>query len=84
MRKGISGMRWRVWMRVASWVRVVTGTPVHMRTNFLMLTALTLSSLPWSMTLSTSSGPIKERVSCMPPVPQPRPMGSSREPKGTW
>lgn len=63
LRRGISGTRWRVWMRVASWVRVVTGTPVHMRTNFLMLTALTLSSLPWSMTLRVSSGPISERVS---------------------
>ena len=49
-----------------------------------MLTAFTLSSEPWSITLSVSSGPMMASVICKPPVPQPRPMGISREAKGTW
>ena len=36
-----------------------------------MLTALVVSSAPWSMTLSTSSRPMIEAVTWMPPVPQP-------------
>ena len=63
---------------------MVVSTPVVSQMSRLMLTALTLSSLPWSMTFKVSSGPMRDMVSWMPPVPQPRPMGSSREPKGTW
>src|SRR5690606_28114654 len=49
-----------------------------------MLTALTDSSAPWSMTFSTSVLPIKDSVNCKPPVPQPRAIGISRDAKGTW
>ena len=62
----------------------VTSTSVVSTTSFLMLTAFTLSSEPWSITLSVSSGPMMASVICKPPVPQPRPMGISREAKGTW
>ena len=79
-----SGMRWRVWIRVAARLSVVVATPVTRVTNLRMLTALTLSSAPWSMTLSTSSGPISASVSWRPPVPHPLAIGISREPKGTW
>ena len=81
---GRSGMRWRLWMRVASSVCVVVCTPVVCWTRARIETALTLASEPWSITLSTSSGPMQESVSCSPPVPQPRPMGISRLAKGTW
>jgi hypothetical protein len=64
-------MRWRVWISVASRVRVVVRTPVVRAKNWRMLTALVVSSLPWSMTLSTSSRPITAAVTWMPPVPQP-------------
>jgi hypothetical protein len=36
-----------------------------------MLTALVVSSEPWSMTLSVSPSPITASVTWMPPVPQP-------------
>ena len=36
-----------------------------------MLTALTVSSEPWSMTLRQSCGPMMDAVTWMPPVPQP-------------
>jgi hypothetical protein len=49
-----------------------------------MLTALVVSSAPWSITLSTSSGPITLAVTCTPPVPQPYESGISRLPNGTW
>ena len=81
---GCSGMRWRDWMSVASSVASVTSTSVVSKTSFLILTAFTLSSEPWSITLRVSSGPMMANVICRPPVPQPRPMGISREAKGTW
>ena len=34
-------------------------------------TALVVSSAPWSMTLSLSSGVRQAAVTCTPPVPQP-------------
>ena len=49
-----------------------------------MFTAFTLSSLPWSITFSTSLRPMRLSVICSPPVPHPRPMGISREANGTW
>ncbi len=64
-------MRWRVWISVAACVRVVVATPVVRSKKRRMLTALTVSSEPWSMTLSTSCGPITAAVTWMPPVPQP-------------
>jgi hypothetical protein len=36
-----------------------------------MLTALTVSSDPWSITLRVSAGPRIDAVTWMPPVPQP-------------
>ena len=36
------------------------------------------------MTFSTSSGPTTAAVTCTPPVPQPRGIGTSREANGTW
>ncbi len=68
---GVSGIRWRVWIRVAASVRVVVRTPVVRSKNRRMLTALVVSSAPWSITLSTSSGPITLAVTCTPPVPHP-------------
>ena len=64
-------MRWRVWMMVASAVRVVVATPAVLAKKRRMETALVVSSAPWSMTLRTSSGPRMEAVTCTPPVPQP-------------
>jgi hypothetical protein len=52
-------------------VLVVVATPVVRAKNFRMLTALVVSSAPWSITLSTSVGPITLAVTCTPPVPQP-------------
>ena len=77
-------MRWRDWMSVASSVASVTSTSVVSATSFLMFTAFTLSSLPWSITFSTSLRPMRLSVICSPPVPHPRPMGISREANGTW
>ncbi len=78
-------MRWRVWMMVASPVSRVVATPGEVRsTSRRMLTALTPSSAPWSITFSTSPGPTSDKVIWRPPVPQPRAIGSSREPNGTW
>ncbi|MNH27131.1 hypothetical protein D3C79_872270 [compost metagenome] len=63
-------MRWRVCISVASVVRVVVCTPAVRWKKRRMLTALTVSSEPWSITLSVSSGPITAAVTWMPPVPQ--------------
>ena len=71
-------------MMVASSVRVVVRTPVTAAKNERIDTALVVSSAPWSMTLRTSSCPMIAAVTCTPPVPQPRGMGTSREAKGTW
>jgi hypothetical protein len=60
--KGFSVMRWRVWISVASWVRVVVFTPAVRSKNRRMFTALTVSSEPWSMTFRTSFGPMTEAV----------------------
>ena len=67
----VSGMRWRVWISVASAVRVVVRTPAVRAKKRRMDTALVVSSAPWSITFSTSSGPSTEAVTWMPPVPQP-------------
>jgi len=64
-------MRWRVWIRVASAVRSVVRTPVVRAKKRRMLTALVVSSEPWSITLSTSAAPSTAAVTWMPPVPQP-------------
>ena len=69
--KGCSGMRWRVWMIVASAVRSVTATPVVRAKKARIDTALVVSSAPWSMTFKTSSRPMQAAVTWMPPVPQP-------------
>ena len=71
-------------MTVASAVRVVVATPEVRAKNCRMETALVVSSAPWSITFSTSSGPRTEAVTCTPPVPQPYGMGISRLAKGTW
>src|SRR5579883_1759374 len=83
-RKDSSGTRWRVWMIVARRVSVVVRTPVVRVISRRRFTALTLSSLPWSMTFNTSRGPINESVICSPPVPHPNAIGSSRGANGTW
>jgi hypothetical protein len=84
-RSGRSGTRCLVWITVAAAVSLVVSTSVAVRSiKRRMLTALTLSSAPWSITLTRSPGPIRERVIWRPPVPQPRAIGSSREPNGTW
>jgi 3-oxoacyl-[acyl-carrier protein] reductase len=68
---GVSGTRCRVWMMVASSVCVVVVTWATRATNRRIETALVVSSAPWSITFSTSSGPSTLAVSWMPPVPQP-------------
>ena len=50
-------MRWRVWITVASDVRVVVATPAVRAKKRRMETALVVSSAPWSITFSTSSAP---------------------------
>ena len=77
-------MRWRVWMTVASAVPVVVATPAVRAKKRRMLTALVVSSAPWSITFSTSAGPRMAAVTWMPPVPHPYGRGISREPNGTW
>ncbi len=67
----VSGMRWRVWMIEASGVRSVVLTPAVSAKKRRIDTALVVSSAPWSITLSTSSGPMMAAVAWMPPVPQP-------------
>ena len=52
-------------------VRVVVRTPLTLAKKARMETALVVSSAPWSITLSTSSGPMMAAVTCTPPVPQP-------------
>jgi hypothetical protein len=64
-------MRWRVWMTLASLVRVVVRTPAVLAKNLRIDTALVVSSEPWSITLRMSSGPRRAAVTCTPPVPQP-------------
>ncbi len=49
-------MRWRVWMIVASVVRVVVATPAVLAKKRRIETALVVSSAPWSITLSTIVG----------------------------
>ena len=63
---------------------VVSPAPVDDVIRRRRLTALTPSSSPWSMTLTTSSAPMTASVTCRPPEPQPRATGISREPNGTW
>ena len=58
-------------MIVASAVWVVAATSATFAKKARIETALVVSSAPWSMTLSTSSGPMIEAVTCTPPVPQP-------------
>ena len=58
-------------MTVASAVRSVVATPATRAKKRRMDTALVVSSAPWSITLSVSSGPITLAVTWMPPVPQP-------------
>ena len=58
-------------MIVALAVSVVTATFATLTKKARMETALVVSSAPWSMTFSTSSGPMIEAVTCTPPVPQP-------------
>src|SRR5262249_37240020 len=79
-----SGMRWRVWMIVASGVRSVVLTPATSAKKRRIDTALGVSSAPWSITLSTSSGPMIAAVAWIPPVAQPEGHGSSRLPDGAW
>ena len=71
-------------MSVAASVRVVVRTPVVRSKNRRMLTALVVSSAPWSITLRTSSGPMTLAVTWTPPVPHPYESGISRLPNGTW
>ena len=68
---GVSGTRWRVWMTVASPVRVVVATSATRAKKRRMLTAFVVSSAPWSITFSVSSRPMIAAVTWMPPVPQP-------------
>ncbi|MGY4477530.1 hypothetical protein ACVILL_004944 [Bradyrhizobium sp. USDA 3364] len=64
-------MRWRVWITVASVVEVVVATPAVLPKNLRIEIAFVVSSEPWSITFSTSSGPRIAAVTCTPPVPQP-------------
>ena len=68
---GASGMRWRVWMIVACSVASVVRASAVFSKKRRIETALVVSSAPWSMTFSTSSGPITAEVTWTPPVPQP-------------
>ena len=58
-------------MMVASAVSVVTATLATFSKKARIETALVVSSAPWSITFSTSSGPMIAAVTCTPPVPQP-------------
>ena len=71
-------------MSVASLVRVVVPHRLVVAIRSFIWTALSESSLPWSITLTTSSGPTRDRVTCSPPLPHPRATGISRAAKGTW
>ena len=64
-------MRWRVWITVASAVCSVVATPAVFSKNLRIETALVVSSAPWSITFSVSSGVRQAAVTCTPPVPQP-------------
>src|SRR5271154_570506 len=66
-------------MIVASLVSVVVLIPAVLTKKARIETALVVSSAPWSMTLSTSSGPRIEAVTWTPPVPQPYGIGISRD-----
>jgi hypothetical protein len=57
--------------------RVVVATPAVRAKKRRMLTALVVSSAPWSITLSTSLRPRIAAVTWMPPVPQPNGSGIS-------
>ena len=64
-------MRWRVWITLASAVRVVVAMPAVASKNLRIETALVVSSEPWSITLKRSSGVRIAAETCTPPVPQP-------------
>lgn len=49
---------------------------------FFMFTALTDSSVPWSITFIMSSFVTRDKVNCKPPVPHPLAMGISRLARG--
>ncbi|MNL77274.1 hypothetical protein D3C87_2034150 [compost metagenome] len=70
-------------MIVASSVASVVRASAVRSKNLRIETALVVSSAPWSITFSASLGPMIAAVTWMPPVPQPRASGISREPKGT-
>jgi hypothetical protein len=55
-RSGVSGMRWRVWMMRRLAVRVVVRDAGGAAKKRRIDTALVVSSAPWSITFSTSSG----------------------------
>ena len=77
-------MRCLVWISVASPVVSVSRAPVVFAMSRRRFTALTLASSPWSITLMVSSAPTQASVIWRPPVPQPRAIGISRDPNGTW
>ena len=56
----------------------VTATPAVFWKKRRIETALVVSSAPWSITFSRSSGIRQAAVTCTPPVPQPRAIGTSR------
>ncbi len=58
-------------MTLASAVAVVVATRAVFSKKERIETALVVSSAPWSMTFSVSSGPRMAAVICTPPVPQP-------------
>ncbi len=58
-------------MIVACVVSVVVATSAVLAKKARIDTALVVSSAPWSITFSTSSGPMIAAVTCTPPVPQP-------------
>ena len=50
---------------------IVVRTPAVRAKNWRMLTALVVSSAPWSITFNVSSRPMIAAVTWMPPVPHP-------------
>src|SRR5437899_6551098 len=64
---GVSGTRWRVWMIVASSVRVVVLASATRAKKRRIETALVVSSAPWSITFKVSSRPMMAAVTWMPP-----------------
>lgn len=71
-------MRWRLCRIVASVVSQVSRAPDTLERKDRIEAALTLSSAPWSITLTTEEGFSNVSVTCNPPVPQPRAIGTSR------